>query len=103
MVHYKWYQINFLYSCGDHAFKFVFVDMRLVPVTIEEVDYELYEEDYNSIDEEPTCSTSSHFTYKDDDEFYVSTYDELMRSRSIHDGLYCRGRPKASIIYLIEY
>ena len=44
-------------------------------------DCELYEGDYNFINEEPTYSTSSHFTYKDDDELYVSAYDEVMRLR----------------------
>ena len=61
-------------------------------------DCELYEGDYNFIDEEPTRSTSSHFTYND--EFYVSSYDEVMRPGSIHDGFFCRGRPKEPFIYL---
>ena len=77
--------------------------MRLVPVTVEEGDYELYEEYYNSIDEEPTCNTSSHFTYRDDDDYYVSTYDEVMSSRSIHDGLSCIGRPMEAFVFLAAY
>ena len=77
--------------------------MRSVPVIIEEGDYDMYEEEYNSINEEPTCNTSSHFTYKDDDDFYVSTYDKVMRLRSVHDGFSCRGRPKEPFIYLVDY
>ena len=60
-------------------FMFKFVALILVPSLVEGGDCELYERDYNFIYEEPTCSTSSHFTYKDDDDFYVSTYDEFMR------------------------
>ena len=66
-------------------------------------DYELYEGDYNFIDEEWTCSTSSHFTYKDDDDFNVLGYDEVMRLRSIQDGFSCRGRTNEPFIYLADY
>ena len=66
-------------------------------------DCELYEGYNNFIDEEPTCNISSHFTYKDDDDFYVSAYDEVVRTRSIHDGFSCRGRPKEPFIYLADY
>ena len=37
------------------------------------------------------------------DEFYVSSYDEFMRPRYIHDGFSYRGRPKESVMYLANY
>ena len=77
--------------------------MRLEPVSVEEGDCELYEGEYNFLDEETTYSTSSHFTYKDDDGFYVSLYNEFMSPISIHYGFSCRGRPKEPFIYLADY
>ena len=49
--------------------------MILVSIATEEEYFELYEEGNSSMDEDPSCSTSSHFTYKDDEDFYVPAYN----------------------------
>ena len=54
--------------------------MIWVLVTDEEGDYELYEEEYNSINGEPTCSYSYSLIYKDEGYYCGPIYDEYIRN-----------------------
>ena len=66
-------------------------------------DYDEKYEEYCKQYEEEGPYVYGSLLSDENDEFYISSYDEVMRPRSIHDGFSCRGGQNEPFIYLADY